>query len=150
MSSGNSYPRCAIDIRASRCLYLYSFVLISAAALAPWFVNIPVGFALLLNVAVLPAAFVQFHWARGELSRVAWQSDGRWMLVDRNGREHEEAHLLPGVFIGSRLLALRWRCVSCQRKFRVALLADNCDANAFRRLAVRLRLTPDAELFEKP
>ncbi|HEX7046936.1 MAG TPA: protein YgfX [Gammaproteobacteria bacterium] len=150
MSSGNSYPRCAFDIRASRRLYLYSFLLISAAALAPWFVNIPVVLTLLLNAAMLPATFAQFHWARGELRRIAWQSDGRWMLVDRKGREHDEARLLPGIFIGSRMLALRWQCACCRRKFRVALLADNCDANAFRRLAVRLRLTPDAELFEKP
>ncbi|HEX7029648.1 MAG TPA: protein YgfX [Gammaproteobacteria bacterium] len=147
MSSASSYPRCAIEIRSSRILLLYSFLLAFAAMLAPWLSSLPVVPALLADGIVLFMMPALFRWARGGVRRAAWQSDGRWTLVDRKGHEHAEARLLPGIFIGSRLLALRWQCVSCRRKFRVALLADNCDSHERRRLAVRLRLTSDEELF---
>lgn len=149
MSSGNSYPRCAIDVRPSRALFLYSFLLTIAALLAPWLCNISFPAALACNLATIPAAAGMKRWARGELQRIAWQSDGRWLLLDRKGREHDDARLLPGVFIGSRLLALHWRCDACGRRFRAALLAGNSDDDDRRRLGVRLRLTPDEELFRK-
>lgn len=148
MSSGNSYPRCAIDIRASRTLVLCSLLAIFAALLAPWLCNIPALAALACNLATVPPMPATLRWARGELQRIAWQSDGRWLLVDRKGREHD-ARLLPGIFVGSRLLALRWCCDACGRQFHAALLAGNSDDDARRRLVVRLRLTPDEEMFGK-
>ncbi|HEX6930096.1 MAG TPA: protein YgfX [Gammaproteobacteria bacterium] len=147
MSSASWYPRCAIDVRESRCLFLFSLLLVTAAASAPWRAPVPAAISWLFVIALLPAALSQVRWARGELSRIAWQSDGRWVLVDRRGREHEDARLLPGIFVGARLLVLHWRCRACRRKFRAALLPDNCDPDDFRRLVMRLRLTADAELF---
>ncbi len=147
MSSGNSYPRCAIDVRSSRRLFLYSLFLVSSALLAPWFAGVPAWFALPASVAALPASVFMLRWSRGEAARIVWQSDGRWVLVDRRRRVHEDARLMPGAWIGVRFLSLHWRCDVCGMKMRAALLRDNCNPDDLRRLSVRLRLTPDDELF---
>ncbi|HEX6928435.1 MAG TPA: protein YgfX [Gammaproteobacteria bacterium] len=147
MSSARSYPRCAIEIRASRQLFLYSILVFVTAVAAPWLAGMPAGFAAPVSLAAVLPALSLLRWARGELRVVTWLPDGRWMLTDANGIEHEDVRLLHGIFLGQGVLILHWRCIQSRRGFRVALMADNCDEQARRRLAVRLRIASDAELF---
>lgn len=147
MSSGNSYPRCELELRSSRTLFVYSLLLIIAAVVAPWISALPIHLALLTSVLALLPAHSLLRWARGELADIIWQSEGRWTLVERDGNVHEECMLLPGIYSGANLTLLRWRCIECDSHFRVALLADNCEAEEKRKLVVRLNVTPDAELF---
>lgn len=147
MSSGNSYPRCAVEIRGSRRLLVASFLLTALAVVAPWLSSLMWPLALVFSAAAIPVSIPLFRWARGELSGVIWQAEGRWMLTERGGDVHEEARLMPGIHLGAGWMALRWQCVDCERTFRAAFLKDNCDANALRQLSVRLRVTPDQELF---
>src|SRR5690606_39483233 len=55
--------------------------------------------------------------------------------------------LFRSVFLGASLLLLHWKCLHCGTRVRAAVLHDNCDENSFRRLRMRLRFTPDEELF---
>lgn len=147
MSSGNSYPRCEIDVRSSRTLHVYSFLLLTFSFAAPWYAPLPVFLAVPCSLFVLAYASSLFRWARGELSRIVWHGDGRWILVAREGAVHEECCPLPGSWIGVDRVLLRLQCVDCGNVFRTALLPDNCDSNRLRRLIVRLNVTPDDVLF---
>lgn len=147
MSSASSYPRCALELRASRRLFLCSILLTAIAIAAPWLAGVPALPASLLGGIALPASARLLRWSRGELRKIVWQSDGRWVLIDTGESAHEEARLLPGIWVGAAFLSLHWRCDACGKSFRATLLDDNCDADEFRRLRVRVRLTPDDRLF---
>lgn len=147
MSSGNSYPRCELEVGSSRRLLIYSLLLIMAAVAAPWFSALPVHVATLASALALLPARSSLRWARGELAHIAWQSEGRWTLVERDGAVHDECVLLPGIYVGANLILLRWRCIECDSRFSVALPGDNCDVEQRRRMVVRLNVTPDSELF---
>lgn len=147
MSSGNSYPRCELELRASRTLLVYSSLLIIMAAVAPWLAALPFHLSLLASVLALLLAPSSFRWARGEIAIIIWQSEGRWTLVERDGGVHDECELLKGIYNGAKLSLLRWRCIECNSHFAAALLADNSDAEEKRRLVVRLNVMPDSELF---
>src|SRR5690606_8427913 len=86
-------------------------------------------------------------FARVEVVRVVWLPDGRWLLTDHAGGAHEQVRLLPGALVTGRWIALRWRCLECGRRLRILLLHDNCDPAQRRRLAVRLGVTDDAQLY---
>lgn len=148
MSSGNSYPRCAVDVSPSRQLKLFAVSLALLAAACPWLAGLPWYLAVVVSLAVIPVALPLWHWAGGPLSQLVWQAEGYWQLRERNGRAHEDVKLQPGILVTAGVIALRWRCTECGRRFRAALLHDNCDAAALRRLRVRLRLSSDTELFE--
>lgn len=147
MSSENSYPRCAVDIRPSRFLLLHACLLLAAALLAPWLAGLSALLAVAVDAMAVSFSLPLFRWAHGALSRIVWFSDGRWLLLDGKGREHSASGLSEGILVGARLVALHWRCSCCERPFRIALCRDNSDASARRQLVVRLRATPDEELF---
>ena len=147
MSSANSYPRCEVELVSSRLLLLFSILLISLAAAAPWIAAVPAEIAAPLSLMVVFPGWPLFRWARGSVRRIVLHADGRWFLEEGKACAHEARHLLPGTFVGSGLLLLHWRCDRCRRHLRAAVLHDNCDADAFRRLRVRLRLAPDENLF---
>lgn len=147
MSSGNSYPRCELELRSSRTLLVYSLLLILAAATAPWISALPFHLQLLASLLALLCAPPLLRWSRGELAHIIWQSEGRWTLVGHDGDVHDECILLPGIYNGARWSLLHWRCIECDSRFRVALLPGNCDAEEKRRMVVRLNVTPDSELF---
>jgi hypothetical protein len=148
VSSENSYPRCALEIRPSLCLKALVVTVTALAVAAPWLAGMPFLLAIPVSLCAIPAELSLWGWANGNLARIVWQPVGRWQLLERNGQSHDDARLLPGILVGSRLVALRWRCEECGLRFRTALLMDNCDADAFRRLRVRLRMTGDDELFK--
>ena len=148
MSSGNSYPRCEIDVRASRTLLVYSLLVVMGSGVALWLTPLPYVLALIGSLAALVLAPPLVRWARGELSRIIWHGDGRFTLVAHDGAVHEECSMLPGSWVGIGAALLRWRCAECDRVFHAALLPDNCDSDALRRLIVRLNVTPDQALFD--
>lgn len=147
MSSGNSYPRCELELHSSRTLLVYSSLLIIVAVVAPWMSAMPFQLQVLASALASLCAPSLWRWARGELANIIWQSEGRWTLVERDGVVHDECLLLPGIYSGANLSLLHWRCIECNSRFGVALLADNTDAEEKRRLVVRLNVTPDSELF---
>ena len=113
----------------------------------PWVSALPFPVALITSILALLPAHSILRWARGELANIIWQSEGRWTLVERNRNVHDECVLLPGIYNGASITLLRWRCIECGSRFRVALLADNCDAEEKRKMVVRLNVTPDSEMF---
>lgn len=147
MSSANLYPHCAVDVSASLILRILAAGVILPVVLAPWVMNLSWAPALLLSLSALPASVPVMRWARSELACIHWHSEGRWVLVDRAGSVHEAPHLLPGILVSAPILALHWRCECCGKRFRSALLYDNCERDARRRMQVRVRLSTDAELF---
>lgn len=146
MSSASSYPHCALELRPSRLLFAFSLALTAFAAFAPWYARLPVLIALPLMFLVIVAARPLFRWARGP-RRLVLHADGRWEIDDGSRCLHKADRLLPGVFLGASLLLLHWKCLHCGTRVRAAVLHDNCDENSFRRLRMRLRFTPDEELF---
>ena len=147
MSSANSYPRCALELGSSRALVLCSSLLMLAALAAPWTAGVPALAALFSNAFAVALSPPLVRWARGPLKRLVWFPAGNWLLLDRDGNEHDADALREGVFVGARLMMLRWCCRCCDRQWRVAITTGNCDVEARRRLAVRLRATPDDRLF---
>lgn len=147
MSSASSYPHCAVDVGASLTLQTLTAGSILLVFCATWTASMPWLPALLFSLSVLPAALPVVRWAHGELACIHWHSEGRWVLVDRDGNEHQAPCLLPGIFVGAPILALHWRCECCGKRFRSTLLYDNCERNARRRMQVRIRLSTDEELF---
>lgn len=75
-------------------------------------------------------------WA---LREAVWQADGTWSLTLASGRVLE-GRLLPSTYVGRGLVLLAFRCGPLHPCF-LPLLADNLDADALRRLRVRLRLS---------
>lgn len=146
MSSASSYPRCTLEARPGRLLFFHACLIAAGAVIAPWMAGLPPVVAILAAAFAVPWLVPLFRWAHGPLRSVTWLADGRWLLVARDGREHE-ALLAPGIFIGSRMIALHWRCHCCNRRFRAAFLYGSCDRDGLRRMVVRLRATPDSELF---
>ena len=147
MSYTSSFPRCALEIGASRSVLLFSIALATFAVAAPWLAGLPWWLALGADACAIPATLGFVRWSCSEVRRLVWQADGRWQLVDARGARHDQLRLLPGAWTASRFLALRWQCDECGERFHAVLLHDNTDADELRRLAARLRLTPDAQLF---
>lgn len=71
---------------------------------------------------------------------VSWDGEGVWRLRQRNGREWI-GKLLPGYFVGPRLVLLSFVQRPWWRRASVVFLSDNIEAESLRRLRVRLRIT---------
>lgn len=140
MSSTPSAPPLELRLRPSRQLALFllfshgaTLAVLTAVNLPPW------------AVAVLASAIIvsfAHYWRRHVLRRgvraviaVHWRAAG-WQLTDGAGKIHD-ARLLPGSYLGSHLIVLRF---SATRRYVVVLLADSAPASELRELRARLRL----------
>jgi hypothetical protein len=78
----------------------------------------------------------------GNIIRLRWGADGRWLWVTRDGRRHI-GHCVAAEVYGARLVVLTL-CADDRRwqRRRYALFADALDAESHRRLRARLRVAP--------
>jgi toxin CptA len=98
----------------------------------------------LVAVVVLVAAswfWLRRHPAFGHgpraLARLTWRADGVWLVHDAAGAH--EAELLGDSLVHDKLLVLNFRTKDGVRRTR-ALLGDEADEDALRRLRARLSL----------
>ena len=98
-------------------------------------------------VALAAAAAASWVWTRRHpafghgpraLARLGWRADGAWLVHDAAGPH--EAELLGSSVIHDYLLVLNFRLKDGGRVRTRALLGDETDADALRRLRARLSL----------
>ncbi len=133
-----------LELKPSRTLFwLLTFSHLGAAGLL-WTTNLPVWATACLGVSVL----VSYLWlvARHALLChpaaavcLLWPSGIQWQVRSRNGEE-ASALLSPESFVRPWLTVLLLRPETGGGARNVVLLPDMLDAEAFRRLRVRLRL----------
>jgi toxin CptA len=83
---------------------------------------------------------------RGKASIVEalWEGDGQWRLGTADGREHT-ARLLPGSYVSSHLVILRFAMEGSWQRRALVLLPDVLDATTLRKLRVRLLHSADQD-----
>lgn len=101
------------------------------------------AFSLLIGLSML--SVLRRHVARvgtGAIRQLFWDADGIWRLVDTGGHEHMVER--QGEFLRTPwLVILNFRQESGGR-FAAVVPRDAVDAQAFRRLRMRLRVTAAA------
>jgi hypothetical protein len=75
------------------------------------------------------------------IRRIVWQPEGECILVDRRGRT-SSGHVLAGAFVSPFLASVSVRIG--RRRRAVVIARDAVDADAFRRLRMRLNISPPA------
>lgn len=138
-----------LDIRPGRSNLLGGFLLLThllaGAALTAWIPQIPL---LLLLLALLLGSLL-WSWRRHlqpvgmhRITRLMWQSSGKWQLFFGSAEVPVAAELLPGTFVHPMviLLCLRCQCDGRYRRFSLVLCRDALDAATHRRLRARLRM----------
>ena len=126
----------------------------SGAIGALFIVSLPGWTTVGLAVAVLGSYvwLVAHHallWHPRSVRRLRWGSGGRWQVGSRDGQELS-ATLSPDSFVRPWLTILRLRPESGGLVRNVVLLPDMLDAEAFRRLRVRLRLEQGVQTADEP
>ena len=133
-----------LELRPSRALALLVWLPhLLAAALVP---GLAVPFWVAALVIILTALSLWRTHCR-ELRRsgaygvqaVEWRSDGRWRLRLASG--WREAELVLPIYEQPFLVVLPFRLEGRRRTLGVVILPDMTDADNFRRLRVRLRVT---------
>ena len=134
-------PAIGFAYRASRLLILATLAIAMLALLAVWLSGLPhwMHLALTLGIAgITGAAFGSL--LRPRVRSVLWRADGGADLVlnDRPGDGRREAHgAIQAVRVMGPLIALTLRWPPRERT-HLWLLPDNLDADARRRLRMRL------------
>ncbi len=133
-----------LELKPSRTLFwLLTFSHLGAAGLLP-----TMGLPVWATAGLVASVLVSYLWlvARHALMRhpgatvsLLWPSGTQWHVRSRNGAE-VSAQLSPESFVRPWLTVLLLRPETGGRPRNVVLLADMLDAEAFRRLRVRLRL----------
>lgn len=144
-----------LELRPSRRVAAGMLAVHAGAALIPWTQALHPLLALLASALVLLAAARawRLHLGDGAVASVRWDADDRWHFRRRDGRR-ECGRLLPQGYLHPELAVLRYaldavdeealprrwsRLVRSPHRVLV-LTADSGDADALRRLRVRLRL----------
>ncbi len=141
--SSTGLPTLTIDIaarRGERRIAIATLLLLPLVILAMDLPPIAAALTALSVTICLAVGFAVIGWIGDSqrLSRIVCQCDGRWLLIDANGRTHE-AELSPVSRISSSALWLHW---SGRRLRPLLLFAGDVAPDAYRRLLVRLRLAP--------
>lgn len=129
----------------SRILAVYLAAVHSGVlALLPW-LALAWELATLLSMAIIASFCLSLRSQALLLSpkaivEISWDSERVWRLRQRNGIEWV-GKLLPGCFVGPRLVVLNFALGSQWRRAGVVLLPDNANPETLRRLRVRLRAT---------
>ncbi|HEX5313840.1 MAG TPA: protein YgfX [Gammaproteobacteria bacterium] len=144
MSFERSPPLVDLPLGASRSLAALCALAHALAIAASWASGLPRIAAAALTIA-LAAHGLWWIASQGlrilpsSLRRFVWQPDGECILVQRRSRNWS-GRVLPGHLASSALTVIR---VGAGRERRVIVVArDAVDAEAFRRLRVRLNLAP--------
>ena len=80
-----------------------------------------------------------FGFGPHALARLTWHAHGPWSVHDARGARWDGAELLGNSLVHDRLLVLNFRLPDGERRTR-ALLGDELDEEALRRLRARLML----------
>ena len=125
------------SVRALTLLFV-----LHVAILALLVLSLRAGFALALMACAVAWSWLRlrrhpvFGYGPRALTRLIWHADGRWTIHDAGGAREAELHgssiVLPG------LMVLNFRIRGVGRRSR-ALLGDEVEAQALRRLRARLR-----------
>lgn len=164
MSSARYATPLRLELRPSRRLALGLALGYGGAAALVWFLPLAWGWcapaSLLIAAAGLRAGAMQL-WGAEAVAAMIWGPGDEWTLLRRDG-SRRRCRLLPGSYVHPQLAVLRFR-EETERDARppkmrplsfmskgglslflrtraLVLLPDGVDAEAFRRLRVRLRL----------
>ncbi|HEX7917294.1 protein YgfX [Rudaea sp.] len=134
-----SVPAIAFDYRPSRWLLLAIAVIAALALVAIVLCGLNSWIKLALATAVLAYALhSSWQFLHPRFAHVMWHSAGHWRL--RDAAEHEQVGELRHAVVLGALIVLVLR-VGPKRTCSFALLPDNVDEEARRRLRVRLART---------
>ena len=143
MSSQGS-PTLDLDVRARRTERRVAIAAVVTAVLSPWLLRAVDPMVLmpacLASGALVAAGFWRAGWlgVRYRVARIAWLSDGRWILETQAGQSFE-AQLDSGSRRGSHFAWLRWRSSHFSPQRRSMLLVHgDLRPGELRRLLVRL------------
>lgn len=149
MSSERLPPVLDLPLGPSRSLAALATLAYAAAAAALTLSGLPLA----AKAAGLSALFALWGWSLAvhclrlapfSVRRVVLDPEGGCILADRRGRMRD-GELLPGAWVGTRLVALNVRLQRRRPPRALALAADAVPADAFRKLRVRLRVSPPSE-----
>lgn len=146
MSSPEYAAPLRLERRVSRRLLAGIALAYGGAAIVPWLLPLDVVLRVslsLLAIATGLRAGREQCWGSRATVALCWERDGRWRLRRRDGTV-ETARLLAGSYLQPQLAVLRFALeseVRFPRVRNVVLLPDGVDAESFRRLRVRARLT---------
>jgi toxin CptA len=142
VSSPGSAPPIEVELRPSRRVAAFLSLTHAAALAAAASLALGPELRAALAATVLTGYIVSFRRlvlgiGPGALRRVRWTADGRWQVRDGAGHEHE-ATLVGRPVVSDWLTVLRLRGAD-GRERPLLLCADSADAEALRKLRVRLR-----------
>lgn len=131
-----------IDYRMSRGIWIYLLLLHFFALFALWYSHLHSAFSLLGFLAVVGSfAWRYRQWRNTErcpaAQRYILDSENRWWLRKKAAGDRRLG-LLPGSFVHPWMIILRF-VDDTKAGHTLILCRDNLDANALRRLRVRLR-----------
>ncbi len=104
----------------------------------PWWAVIGLASVIAASMMRLVTRFALFTDPRA-IDHLEWLTGGEWRLSSRDGTAFSGV-LLPGTYLHPWLVVLAFRVGRSRRN--VVILPDMLDSDTFRRLRVRLRLTP--------
>lgn len=130
-----------VRLHTSRALALALLLMAAGALAAIGLAQVALWIKLLLAAAVLADLRHRLRLHAGQrgsaICELTLKPDGQWRLRTANGEELSAA-LLPGCLVLAQLTVLAFRREDGKRASAV-LLPSNTEADAFRRLRVRLR-----------
>lgn len=100
--------------------------------------SLPLPLVWATSAIVLASAYFVIFQLR-YFDRIIWRRDGSWLLCARNG-QHVIARLAAESLATPRLTLLNFDSVPPGKRFSVAIFPTAVNADALRRLRVRLRL----------
>ncbi|TAJ93788.1 MAG: hypothetical protein EPO31_06300 [Gammaproteobacteria bacterium] len=140
-----------IDYRLSRGVWIYLLLLHFFALLAVWYSHLHLAFSLPGSLVVLGSLAWRFRQWRDSAQyppaqRFILDSENRWWLRKQEAGDRRLG-LLPGSFVHPGMIILRF-VDDTKARHTLILCRDNLDADALRRLRVRLRYpnNPPAEI----
>lgn len=145
MSFARLPPLIDLALRPSRVLTGLLAGFYGAAIIAALANGLPVVVRVLLALilGIVGGLWILSHAVRRSSSsvvRFVWQPEGECVLIDRRGRTFS-GRIEPGAWVSPLLLVLQIR-ISAWRRRALVVAYDAVDPTSFRRLRMRLRISP--------
>ena len=116
-------------------MHIGASIIIILLPLPVWAKALP-GAVLAINLWFTLSTHILRH-SKTAIVEALWDGDGQWTISTADGQERE-GRLLPGSYVSTGLIILRFALESNWRRCALVLLPDSLDAATLRQLRVRL------------
>ena len=139
-TSSNRYATpLTIELEASAVAMSLTAAVHALAAIALFLTSLPVALAVALLAVVAANAWLTVFRLRF-VRAISWRSDGRWLLSARNGTLHEARLCSSTSLVTPCGCVLNFAAIRGDARFSVVILRSAANAEALRRLRVRLTI----------